>query len=332
LPQVPHAAMSPELPLRPAAADHRVEFYTDDTALVRSVVDFLHPALPDGRAIAAADADHRDAVVAGLAETGTDVPAALASGRLVLLDATESLERFMADEVPEPAGFFDLMGDVLAGSHRGPVRVYGEMVAVLWEAGSVSAAMRLEELWNELGATHDFALLCGYPAALFAHPGASADFAVLCDHHSAVTVPGQDLARLPRGADDDPAQERAVGWHFPPEFISGARARQRLRAVLTLWRLLDVLDEAELLTTELVNNAVMHARSEVLVTVTQRRSVVRVEVTDVGDGAFRPEDAGLGATHGRGLMLVEAMSAAWGTAVTSSSKTVWFELLADSAA
>lgn len=332
MPQVPHAATSPEVPLRPAAADHRVEFYTDDTTLVRSVIDFLHPSLSDGRAIVVADDGHRDAVTAGLREEGVDVAAALASGRLVLLGAAGCLEGFMTDDVPDAAAFFELMGDVLPGTCEGPVRVYGEMVAVLWEAGSVTAAMRLEELWNELGAAHDFALLCGYPAALFAHPGASADFAVLCDHHSAVTVPEQDLPLLPRDGDDHPAEERAVGWHFPPDLISGARARQRLRAVLTLWRLLDVLDEAELLTTELVNNAIVHARSEVLVTVTQRRSVVRVEVTDVGDGAFRPEDAGLGATHGRGLMLVEAMSSAWGTAVTSDSKTVWFELRATTAA
>ena len=45
---------------------------------------------------------------------------------------------------------------------EGPVSIYGEMVNLLWERGDVMAAMRLEGLWNELGAGIDFSLLCGY--------------------------------------------------------------------------------------------------------------------------------------------------------------------------
>ena len=50
---------------------------------------------------------------------------------------------------------------------RGPIRIYGEMVAVLWAQGNTRGAIRLEELWNELAATYAFSLLCGYPMSGF---------------------------------------------------------------------------------------------------------------------------------------------------------------------
>lgn len=47
------------------------------------------------------------------------------------------------------------------------IRAYGEMVDVLWKAGQEVAAIRVEMIWNELAATHDFALLCGYSMGSF---------------------------------------------------------------------------------------------------------------------------------------------------------------------
>lgn len=45
-----------------------------------------------------------------------------------------------------------------------PVRIFGEMVALLWDAGLAEAAVEVEVLWNELGRQHSFSLLCAYPA------------------------------------------------------------------------------------------------------------------------------------------------------------------------
>jgi hypothetical protein len=98
--------------------------------------------------------------------------------------------------------------------------------------------------------------------------------------------------------------------------------------VLTSWQLDHLIDDAQLLTTELVNNAVVHARSRVLVNLEHDPDALRVEVTDVGGGVLQPVDTGLDETHGRGLMLVAAMSCAWGTVFEGDAKTVWFELRA----
>ncbi len=79
-----------------------------------------------------------------------------------------------------------------AGEAPGPVRIYGEVVALLWAAGHVNAALELEGLWNELGRQIPFSLFCGYPRHLVEssqHQGAVAE---VCRLHTAVV--GRPLA------------------------------------------------------------------------------------------------------------------------------------------
>jgi CheY-like chemotaxis protein len=125
-----------------------------------------------------------------------------------------------------------------------------------------------------------------------------------------------------------PAGSDVQRWRLPADRTSGAQARRRLRVVLADWQLSDLIDDAELLATELINNAVVHASSDVLVTAERRSDALRIAVTDTGAGTpYRP-DTRVGDTHGRGLMLVEGIASAWGTAVDGSAKTVWFDLQA----
>jgi len=86
-----------------------------------------------------------------------------------------------------------------------------------------------------------------------------------------------------------------------------------------------------LLVSELVTNALLHARSEVVVSVSVTAQAVRIEVWDTSRAApvsrhYAPE-----ATTGRGLVLVEALADAWGTDVGPRGKTVWFELAQEAA-
>ena len=99
----------------------------------------------------------------------------------------------------------------------------------------------------------------------------------------------------------------------------------------------DLVDAAELLVTELVTNAVVHARSRarVLIVTAGDRGRVRIEVHD---DAFEPPRMGgfdLEATSGRGLALVDAMSDRWGVEPMGSTrpgKRIWFELRVRTAA
>jgi anti-sigma regulatory factor (Ser/Thr protein kinase) len=89
------------------------------------------------------------------------------------------------------------------------------------------------------------------------------------------------------------------------------------------------LDSADLplLVSELATNAVLHARSDFEVTVIRLPQRVRVEVFDqntrLPSFAVAPRDA----HSGRGLMLVQGLSGAWGVESHSDSgKTIWFEV------
>ena len=88
----------------------------------------------------------------------------------------------------------------------------------------------------------------------------------------------------------------------------------------------DVLDTVELLVTEVVTNAVLHARSEAKVVIQLLPDAVRVEVLDQDDSFPVRRRARSDQPGGRGLELVEQMSRAWGIDMLSVGKRTWFEV------
>ncbi|HTV12495.1 MAG TPA: ATP-binding protein [Acidimicrobiales bacterium] len=106
-------------------------------------------------------------------------------------------------------------------------------------------------------------------------------------------------------------------------------ARQVVRDVLYRWDMVALVDDAELIASELVANAVVHAGGATRLALTgERGSYLRIEVTD---GDNRPPMRGKmtgDALSGRGLNIVFALAAAWGSAAGPSGpgKTVWAEI------
>jgi len=107
---------------------------------------------------------------------------------------------------------------------------------------------------------------------------------------------------------------------------SPGAARHLARTELSGFVASEVIDLVGLLMTELVTNAVVHARTEIEVRLMTTPHGVRVEVGD-GNPALpivrRP--TGLGGT-GRGLQLVEQLASRWGARESGRGKTVWFEI------
>jgi anti-sigma regulatory factor (Ser/Thr protein kinase) len=83
-------------------------------------------------------------------------------------------------------------------------------------------------------------------------------------------------------------------------------------------------DDARLVVSELVTNAVVHAGTMIELDMFIRDDVLRIEVTDCG--ADRPQVWTDGETSGRGLPIVEALGQAWGVLDLGSAKTVWCEV------
>lgn len=168
---------------------HAVQLYETDAFLVSGVRDFFVPALDQGEAaIAVATPAHREQLAESLTQAGLDVALLRDRGLYIDLDARELLNTFMAGGSPDRALFRKNVGTLIAQASAGgrTVRVFGEMVALLWAEGNVAAALALEDLWNELAETHTFSLFCGYPMHAFEQEAATLAFTKVCDQHSHV--------------------------------------------------------------------------------------------------------------------------------------------------
>lgn len=110
------------------------------------------------------------------------------------------------------------------------------------------------------------------------------------------------------------------------EPASAARARRLVIEALHRGGCEYLSDVAELLVSELVTNAILHAGSDVRLYVHTDGRRVRVEVADASAALPQVRHFAIDATTGRGLELVEALAPRWGATPTAGGKTVWFEL------
>ena len=186
-----HSSIRLDPPLESAGPGHMVQFYDDDTFLVAAVAEFLAAGLIGGQSvIVIATPDHRRDFAVRLQTRGFDVDRAAGEGRLMMLDAREMLGTFMVDSMPNVERFAAHIGSALANlssaGERPCVRAYGEMVDLLWKDGNVAAAVRLEELWNDLANRHAFSLLCAYSMSNFSRADDQISFTTICRQHEHV--------------------------------------------------------------------------------------------------------------------------------------------------
>jgi anti-sigma regulatory factor (Ser/Thr protein kinase) len=94
------------------------------------------------------------------------------------------------------------------------------------------------------------------------------------------------------------------------------------------WQLPVELDVVELLVSELVTNAVVHARSGGEIVMRSARDGLEVEVTDTGEGEPALRDSTPDALGGRGIAILDALADSWGVrrGEDHPGKTVWFRL------
>ncbi|MFG3333988.1 SpoIIE family protein phosphatase [Streptomyces tendae] len=121
----------------------------------------------------------------------------------------------------------------------------------------------------------------------------------------------------------------AVSRRFPDGPVSVAAARRFVGAALD-GAPADLVGTAQLLVSELVTNAVLHARTEVEVSVARLDGRVRVRVGDRRPGrGLVPQRCSPYAGTGQGLALVEQLASRFGADGGDAGKTVWFELWHD---
>ena len=113
---------------------------------------------------------------------------------------------------------------------------------------------------------------------------------------------------------------------LPPEPSSATRARTLTRERLEESCSRDTLETVALLVTELVTNAILHARTPLQLTLELRPGCVRIAVEDESNEQPAVRHYESDAVTGRGLALVEQLASSWGVDVTPSGKVVWCEV------
>jgi signal transduction histidine kinase len=186
---------------------HGVQFYSQDRFLLEELSEYVGNALWVGdSAVVLATEQHCEGLLPRLTAQGLDIAALLEDGRFVSMDAAQVLATVMSDEWPNEGRFKDVVGGIVAkavacaGGVQPRVAIFGEMVALLWAEGKTEAAIRLEQLWNELARTEPWSLFCAYPMSSFNRVEDSGLLLKVCNEHSAV-IPTESYMDL--GSDDE---------------------------------------------------------------------------------------------------------------------------------
>lgn len=186
---------------------HGVQFYENDAVLCEGVSTFVGAGLAAGeKVIIIASGAHSREITTRLSANAFDVERASSTGRLVVLDARETLAKFMDGAMPDPSRFREVVGGLL-GDGEARIRAYGEMVDILWREGNSQAAIGVEELWGSLAEQIPLSLLCAYVTANFEGAEPKGGFERVCRAHTHLFSTADPTT--PKGAD---AQMREIGF------------------------------------------------------------------------------------------------------------------------
>lgn len=307
---------------------HVVQFYGHEEELADRVAGYLLGALQhDGAAVVIATAAHRRAFEGRLTRAGVDLAAAARAGTYRTLDAGDAVRALTTGGQLDRGAFDRVIGRLIADAGQGerPVRAYGEMVALLWDAGLVNDAVQLEEMWGSLGLSHSFSLFCSYPARSVTGDGHLEAFAEVCRLHGSVVGGWPAPAHGAKSATRSPGP----GTTTRAFALSGdAPAAARHFAVDAVRRLgaADLADDTALVVTELAANAIVHAQTGFTVDLSAGPDVLRITVRDASP--LPPASAAdLPALPLHGLGAVDALASRWGVErLGHSGKLVWVEL------
>jgi hypothetical protein len=150
-----------------AASNHLVQIYEQDDILLNTLEGFVSGGLQSGDSvIIVASKDHMEALASRMGNRDFDLLKLYRDKRFILLDAEETLSRFMVVGWPDEEKFNAVAKELVQqarGTTNRKIRVFGEMMAGLWMRGYTGATIRLENLWNSFCSHEALCMLCAYP-------------------------------------------------------------------------------------------------------------------------------------------------------------------------
>lgn len=148
---------------------HAAGFYRDEAGLLDDYATFASGVLAAGTSLVVlSTACRRKKLEHALRLRGVDVEQVIAQGRHRWFDVTDALSSVMVGDRPDGARYLALMSAIVAEAaasstaERARVAAWGEGAPTLWMEGKTEAAIRVEQLWDQIAREHRVETLCAY--------------------------------------------------------------------------------------------------------------------------------------------------------------------------
>ena len=186
-----HALLTREAQVPVERIRHAAGFYADDAALMHEYVQFSASMLTAGKTVIVLGLDSRQrSLEQQLEASGLDIARLTKDGRYRWMSVADTLRKIIVDDSLDEARFWKVLPPIVVDAARASTAaprataLWGECAPTLWRTGNAMAAIRLEQLWDELAQMYDVETLCAYPAAGFAGSDARSAFENICAAHS----------------------------------------------------------------------------------------------------------------------------------------------------
>ena len=240
----------------------------------------------------------------------------------VLVDDVEEM-RDLLRAVLVRDGRFEIVGEAADGAEAIGVVAAMKPDLVVLDIGmpTLDGIAALPELRKVSNATR-VVMLSGFPAEQMAKPAIDGGAVGYIEK-------GEDVRTLPSHLYELAAVlgavQRVLDTVYSPDLTSPRQARADLRSALAANVSPSTNEVVQLLTTELVTNAIQHAHGSVKVTAEIAGDRIRIAVADEGSGVPVQTTASEDDEGGRGLALVDNLAVRWGVEELPAGKVVWFE-------
>ncbi len=171
-----------------APSDHMVQFYENDNIFLNTLEGFVGDGFIRGESvIVIATPEHLQSLNARLDSHDFDTQRLKATDQYISLDASECARELLVNGWPDEDRFKNFVSSVMARARKNgkKVRVFGEIVAVLWEQGNAGATVQLEKMWHRIQPEEGFCLYCAYPKCGFTQD-VTESIDNICKSHSKV--------------------------------------------------------------------------------------------------------------------------------------------------
>src|SRR5688572_3341161 len=136
-----------------APCDHLVQVYENEKVFLNTLEGLAGDGFLKGESvIVIATAEHIQSLNIRLIQQGFDIDKLRVDDQYIELDAREAARQFMVNNWPDETMFHNFVSSLLTRAQKNnrKVRVFGEIVAILWEEGHNGATVQLENLWHGL--------------------------------------------------------------------------------------------------------------------------------------------------------------------------------------